>query len=137
MSSDYIPVPMQRRVRERARDRCEYCRLSQEYQEATFHIDHVVPRSAQGQTVLDNLALACVSCSLRKGAKMSAVDPQTRREAPLFNPRRDAWQEHFQVTEDGWLAGLTPTGWATIEQLKMNRPVAVRIRREVARRTSR
>ena len=32
----------------RARDRCEYCQLSQLGREATFHIDHVVPRSAGG-----------------------------------------------------------------------------------------
>jgi len=28
---------------QRARNRCEYCGLSQLGQEATFHIDHVVP----------------------------------------------------------------------------------------------
>jgi hypothetical protein len=27
----------------RAGNRCEYCRLSQFGQEATFHIDHVIP----------------------------------------------------------------------------------------------
>jgi hypothetical protein len=46
----------------RAGQRCEYCRLSQLGQEATFHIDHVVPRAAGGPTVAENLALACVSC---------------------------------------------------------------------------
>ena len=49
----------------RAGDRCEYCRLSQVGQETTFHIDHVVPRAAGGPTTAENLALACVSCSLR------------------------------------------------------------------------
>ena len=48
----------------RAGYRCEYCRLSQLGQEATFHIDHVVPRAAGGPTTSDNLALSCVSCSL-------------------------------------------------------------------------
>jgi 5-methylcytosine-specific restriction endonuclease McrA len=50
----------------RAGNRCEYCGLSQLGQEATFHIDHVVPRAVGGLTVTGNLALACVSCSLRK-----------------------------------------------------------------------
>jgi 5-methylcytosine-specific restriction endonuclease McrA len=46
MSSDHIPVALQRLVRERAGRLCEYCRLPQVHQEATFHIDHIVPRSA-------------------------------------------------------------------------------------------
>jgi hypothetical protein len=41
-----IPISLQRRVRLRAGDRCEYCRLTQAGQEATFHVDHVVPRIA-------------------------------------------------------------------------------------------
>jgi hypothetical protein len=45
----------------RAGNRCEYCGLSQLGQEAAFHIDHVTPRAAGGLTVIDNLALACVS----------------------------------------------------------------------------
>jgi hypothetical protein len=59
MSSDHVPASMQRRVRERAEQRCEYCGVPQEHQEETFHIDHVTPRSAGGETVLANLALAC------------------------------------------------------------------------------
>lgn len=61
-----IPAALRDDVVLRAGDRCEYCRLSQAGQEAAFHVDHVVPRVAGGATVLDNLALACVSCSLRK-----------------------------------------------------------------------
>jgi len=60
MSGGHIPTSLQRRVRLRASDRCEYCRLAQAGQEATFHIDHVVPRVAGGATALENLALACV-----------------------------------------------------------------------------
>jgi hypothetical protein len=48
---------MARNVRERADDCCEYCRLSQEWQEATFHVDHVKPKSAGGKTTSNNLAL--------------------------------------------------------------------------------
>ena len=51
-----IPVRLRRLVRNRAGDWCEYCGLSQEGQEAAFHIDHVVPRTAGGGTRMDNLA---------------------------------------------------------------------------------
>ena len=125
----HIPARLQRLVRRRSGERCEYCHLSQVGQEATFHIDHVTPIAAGGQTVADNLALACVSCSLRKGARRIAVDPNTRREVPLFNPRRDVWAEHF-----GWrgvrLVALTATGRATIKALALNRPVILAIRLE-------
>ena len=72
-----IPAQLRRLVIERAAGRCEYCGLSQEGQEATFHIDHITPVVAGGATIETNLALACVSCSLRKGARQTAIDPQT------------------------------------------------------------
>ena len=80
----------------RAGDRCEYCRLSQRGQEAAFHVDHVVPRAAGGRTVPGNLALACVSCSLRKWANQTATDPETGEVVALYNPRSQAWGEHFR-----------------------------------------
>lgn len=91
-----IPAFMRRLVLRRAGGRCEYCHLSQAGQEATFHIDHIIPVVAGGKTVAENLALACVSCSLRKGARQTTIDPATGNEAPLFNPRLDVWSEHFQ-----------------------------------------
>lgn len=91
-----IPAKLRTEVVSRAGDRCEYCQLAQVGQEATFHIDHVMPRLAGGVTTLDNLALACVSCSLRKGATQAAQDPTTGELVPLFSPRRDRWSEHFQ-----------------------------------------
>jgi hypothetical protein len=130
VSSEHIPISLQRRVRERAGDRCEYCRLAQVAQEGTFHVDHVVPRRSGGETALPNLALACVSCSLRKGAAMEAIDPETGAKVPLFNPRTDAWITHFEVVADFRLAGLTPTGRATLQRLQMNRVLVVAIRAE-------
>lgn len=115
----------------RARNRCEYCRLSQLGQEAAFHIDHVVPRAAGGPTVAENLALACVSCSLRKWAKQTATDPDTGEEVPLFNPRTQIWEEHFRW-EGERVVPLTPTGRATVEALAMNRPIILAIRQEEA-----
>jgi HNH endonuclease len=128
-----VPAALRRLVIQRAADRCEYCGLSQAEQEATFHIDHVIPRTAGGETVSENLALACVSCSLRKAARQTVIDPQGGQEVPLYHPRRDAWPEHFQW--DGvLLRGSTPTGRATVEALHMNRALIVAIRREEASR---
>jgi len=53
-----IPLSLRKQVIETAFNRCEYCHLSQESQEATFHIDHVKPRSSGGKTTMLNLALS-------------------------------------------------------------------------------
>jgi hypothetical protein len=124
-----IPLHLRDAVVQRAGDRCEYCGLSQLGQEATFHVDPVVPRAADGPTSFDNLALACVSCSLRKWAKTSAIDPESGNSAAIFNPRTDDWHEHFRW--DGvHMSPLTATGRATVAGLAMNRPMIVAIRNE-------
>jgi hypothetical protein len=128
-----IPADLRRQVIERAGNCCEYCGLTQRGQEATFHIDHVVPVIAGGKTSSENLALGCVSCSLRKGARVLAPDPDTGREVVLFHPRKDQWRMHFRW--DGVrVVGVTPTGRATVVALGMNRPLALAIREEQAHR---
>jgi 5-methylcytosine-specific restriction endonuclease McrA len=116
-------------VVDRAQNRCEYCRISQLAQEATFHIDHITPQSAGGDTALENLALACVTCSLRKAAQESVADPDTGALVPIFHPRRDQWSNHFILTGVK-IVGLTPTGRGTIEALQMNRRHALDVRTE-------
>ena len=124
-----VPRRLRRLVVVRAGGRCEYCSLAQSGQEATFHVDHIVPVAVGGPTIAHNLALACVSCSLRKEARRSSPDPQTRRVVSLFHPRRQRWRTHFRW--DGTrVVGLTATGRATVALLRMNRPVILAIRAE-------
>ncbi len=124
-----IPVFLRKLVIRRAKNICEYCNLSQKGQEATFHIDHIKPIASGGETIAENLALACVSCSLRKGAKEKAIDSETNQEVSLFHPRFDDWNKHFE-----WngvlLKGLTAKGRVTIDLLKLNRRVILAIREE-------
>ena len=117
---------------QRAGNCCEYCGLSQAGQEATFHIDHIIPVASGGATDPNNLALACVSCSLRKSARETAADPLNGENVRLFHPRRDTWADHFHW--DGvYVAGLTAIGRATVEALQMNRRLILAIRIEEAR----
>ena len=125
----YISAFLRRLAIRRAKNRCEYCRLSQVGQEATFHIDHIIPVNADGQTIADNLALACVSCSLRKAARQTSIDPQTNQKVALFHPRQERWTDHF-YWEGPEIIGLTPTGRATIAALDMNRKLILAIRVE-------
>ena len=125
----YIPAFLRKLVIRRAENRCEYCGLSQAGQEATFHIDHIIPLASGGKTTADNLALACVSCSLRKSARETAIDPEMGNEVPFFHPRRVQWEEHFRW--DGVrLFGLTAIGRATISALELNRQLILAIREE-------
>ncbi|MCU0482634.1 MAG: hypothetical protein MUE54_15695 [Anaerolineae bacterium] len=49
---------------------------------------------------------------------------------PLFNPRQQIWDDHFQWDETGThIIGLTAIGRATILQLKMNHPATVESRK--------
>src|SRR5882724_1817399 len=107
----HIPSELRRLVISRAGNHCEYCSLDQRGQEATFHVDHIHPVTAGGQTISENLALACVSCSLRKASRQVLVDVETGTEAMIFNPRIDKWTEHFSWNGER-LVGLTPTGRA-------------------------
>ena len=124
-----LPASLRRLVIQRSGDRCEYCRLSQLGQEATFQIDHIIPVTAGGVTTLDNLALACVSCSLRKAARQTVQDPETDEMVPIFNPRQQTSREHFQW-DDVRVVGLTSKGRATINALNMNRAIMLAIRTE-------
>jgi hypothetical protein len=102
-------------------------------QEATFHIDHIVPVKAGGPDTGDNLALACVSCSLRKAARQTAIDPTNGELVALFHPRRDLWHDHFRW-QGAHLFGSTATGRVTVEALEMNRPLIIAIREEESAR---
>jgi len=124
-----IPARLRRLVIKRAQGRCEYCRLEQAGQEATFHIDHIRPMVEGGETKQDNLALACVSCSLRKAARSHGLDPLVQQQASLFDPRQEEWGAHFRW-ESLQLIGLTPTGRATVQTLQLNRPLILAIRAE-------
>ena len=109
-------------VARRARHRCEYCRAPEAVYNLEFDVEHIVPRGRGGPDELDNLALACRSCNLRKGVGQQARDPQTGQLAPLFSPRIDLWGEHFQIDLETFeIAGLTPVGRVTARWLGMNR----------------
>jgi hypothetical protein len=116
-----------RAVEARADGRCEYCRMHQALQGATFHVEHITPKSVGGSDTLDNLAWACPSCNLKKADRLMAVDPETGAEIALFHPRQDRWEEHF-TWSDFELVGLTPVGRALIAAFDLNHPRRLMIR---------
>jgi hypothetical protein len=120
-------LSLELRVRDRAGNRCEYCKMHQWLQGATFHVEHVVPRSRGGADGFDNLALACPSCNLHKSDRISAIDPLTGVMTSLFNPRRDNWREFFEFA-DFSLLGKIASARVTIELLDLNHARKIQIR---------
>ncbi|GIK67127.1 MAG: HNH endonuclease [Chloroflexota bacterium] len=117
----YIPKAIREAVFERAQGLCEYCQTAK-IVVATIEIDHIIPASEGGLTTLDNLCLSCRSCNNSKQGYITGIDPATKTEVSLFNPRTDSWHEHFEWSEDGLtIIGLTETGRATIHRLDMNK----------------
>src|SRR4051812_25902994 len=128
--STYVPAALRRRVRARFVDRCAYCLTAEALIAAIFEIEHIIPRSAGGETVFDNLCLACPTCNRFKADRQVVRDGATGKDVLLFQPQSDAWNDHFSWSKDGTeIIPLTPTGRATIVALRMNRPQLLRVRR--------
>jgi 5-methylcytosine-specific restriction endonuclease McrA len=64
-------------VRDRAKNRCEYCLMPQSAKRLRFWLDHVVAVQHKGPTEAANLALACPRCNRNKGTNLSAIDSET------------------------------------------------------------
>lgn len=58
---------LERRVRKRAKDRCEYCRIPAYISEFAFPIDHIIAQQHRGEMTFENLALSCPHCNYHKG----------------------------------------------------------------------
>jgi hypothetical protein len=116
-----MDAALEAQVRQRARGRCEYCRLPQPASGIAFQIDHIIARHHKGRTAATNLALACVYCNGYKGPNISGLDPLTGKLTPIFNPRRHKWTHHFRY-DGGELIGRTAIGRTTVELLRINLP---------------
>jgi hypothetical protein len=126
-----IPAALREAVVQRAGNRCEYCCLSQVTQVATFPVDHILPVTLEGETTLANLALACPRCNAGKWTRVNSPDPVSGETLSLFNPRTQAWADHFRWSESDLavLEPLTPTGRATLALLDLHGARHIEVRR--------
>jgi hypothetical protein len=107
-------------VRDRAGNRCEYCRLKQEHEpDRPFHVEHIIATCHRGGDELDNLALACQWCNLLKGPNLAGRDPDMGKLVRLFHPRQDAWPDHFRM-DGARIIGVGDVGRTTAWLLEMN-----------------
>ena len=119
MSLTHVPTALRRQVIERAESRCEYCLLPSDVAFFPHEVDHVVAGKHGGKTDLNNLAYACWRCNRHKGSDLGSIDPQTQSFSLLFNPRTQAWAEHFAF-QGKQIVGLTPEGRTTVKLLRLN-----------------
>jgi HNH endonuclease len=113
-------------VWERARGRCEYCRIHQdEYEYQTFHVEHIIAKKHGGTDDPETLCLACSECNWAKGPNLAGL--LGGKLFPLFNPRKQNWNRHFRW-EQTTLVGKTKTGIVTVQVLNMNNASRVMLR---------
>jgi len=108
-------------VRERANERCEYCRKPEIFTSRSYHADHIIPERHGGTTSLHNLAWACFDCNVNKAGDISSYDKITGELVPFYNPRTQSWDEHFEL-ESTMIKGKTAVGRVTVSLLNINHP---------------
>lgn len=128
----YISADLRRLVAERAGDCCEYCLISQDDSFFPFEVDHIISEKHGGETIPENLCLSCPNCNAHKGSDIGSIDRETDRLTPLFNPRQQAWGEHFRL-EGALIQPLTPEGRVTVTLLMINHPDRVAERQVMLR----
>ena len=125
-----IPGALRQRVAAAAHHRCGYCLTSERVGGPLLEIDHLIPEARGGTSDESNLWLACPMCNSHKSDRTTATDPESGAKVPLFNPRTESWDEHFEWADNGAIiCGKTPTGRATVATLKMNHPDVMAVRR--------
>lgn len=127
------PVTIPRSLREQiitaANYRCEYCKLPSQVTGSPLIIDHILPRSLQGDDSRENLAASCYRCNEFKSDRTHGIDPEIGQLVSLFNPRSQIWSEHFTWINGGThVAGHTSTGRATVIALRLNNENLVQAR---------
>ena len=120
--SRYISESRAREVLSRANERCEYCRISIEDTYFGGEIDHIRSLKHGGETELDNLALACQPCNRNKGSDLGSIPATSNELTRFFNPRTDAWLEHFDVSSNAEIVALTEIGEVTASIFGFNDP---------------
>ena len=121
--TSYVPAALRRLVAERAGRLCEYCLIHEEDTFFGCQIEHVIAEKHGGATVAENLAYACTFCNRNKGSDIATLSPASGQLTRLFNPRTDAWGDHFDISYEGMLIRpRTDVGAATVRLLDLNHP---------------
>ncbi|MFW6358398.1 MAG: HNH endonuclease [Chroococcales cyanobacterium] len=127
--SQSLSESLREAVKLRAKNCCEYCWSQEKFATQGFSIEHIQPVSKGGETLSENLALACQGCNNHKYNKTEGKDPISGKLVSLYSPRKQKWQDHFSWNDDySLIVGLTPVGRTTVTELRLNRKGLVNLR---------
>jgi 5-methylcytosine-specific restriction endonuclease McrA len=118
------------RVAVRAQRSCEYCLLHEDHSYWPHQIDHVISLKHGGSSEFENLAYSCLRCNAWKGSDIGSLDGN--HFVPLFNPRKDLWQNHFTM-RGLVIKPLTAEGRVTARLLRLNADQRLAERRAISR----
>lgn len=121
MSQTLLPAALRRLVGERTGGRCEYCLIPEQMPLAAHEVDPIVALKHGGATTPEDLALSCILCNKHKGTDLASIEVETGELTPLFNPRRDAWSDHFELHGEK-LVPKSAVAWVTVRLLQLNHP---------------
>ena len=121
MTPARVSSKLRQEVIERAEGRCEYCLFPQDSSFLSFELEHIIAEKHGGESVLENLALACPYCNRYKGTDLGSLDTRSGKLTSFFNPRTQDWREHFQL-DGSQIIPLTPEGRVTVTILQVNHP---------------
>jgi hypothetical protein len=117
--SRYVSVELRQLVKERAAERCEYCRFPQAAALMPLEVEHIVAEKHGGKTAADNLALACFFCNRYKGSDLGSLDPETGQLTLFFHPRQQQWADHFRIAA-AQIVPLTAEARVTVRIFRLN-----------------
>lgn len=117
--SSYIPVALRSRVRNRAKDCCEYCLLHEDDAFFSHEVDHIISEKHRGETAENNLCFSCFECNRYKGSDIGSLDVDSEDFTRLYNPRKDKWSEHFRL-DNNKIIPLTAIGRVSVFLLQVN-----------------
>jgi 5-methylcytosine-specific restriction endonuclease McrA len=70
---------------------CQYC--ARQLPRIDLNLDHVIPRARGGRTTWENVVCCCITCNLKKGAKL----PYEAGMKLLRQPVRPKWTPSFRT----------------------------------------
>ena len=94
---------LESRVRQRAKNRCEYCKIPSYVSNFTFPLDHIIAQQHRGETTYENLALSCMHDNFHKGPNIAGLDPATGRLSRLFDRAAKDGTGTSHGTDQCWL----------------------------------
>ncbi len=120
--SHKIPEALRKTAFQRAFNRCEYCRLPALDSYYGFHVDHIRSIKHGGATSIENLACSCPDCNRNKGTDLGTFLDDDTELVRFYNPRKDVWDDHFEMDESGMIDHKTNIGAATVKIFQFNHP---------------